>query len=77
MSVFGTVLAELCQKEWHDRDDDDIIIIERILLLIRNILHITSDPVKEKVSKFGSCDITGITSTVYYSLHVFYVTYAA
>ncbi len=49
MNVFGSVLAELCQKEWEDRDDDDIIIIERILLLIRNVLHIRSDPTREKV----------------------------
>lgn len=38
-------------QEWEDRDDDDIIIIERILLLIRNILHVPADPMEEKVSK--------------------------
>ena len=50
MNVLGSVLAELCQKSWDDRDDDDVIIIERILLLIRNVLHISSDPLEEKVS---------------------------
>ena len=50
MNVLGSILAELCQKSWDDRDDDDIIIIERILLLIRNVLHISSDPLEEKVS---------------------------
>lgn len=48
MNVLGSILAELCQKSWDDRDDDDIIIIERILLLIRNVLHISSDPLEEK-----------------------------
>ena len=49
VNILGNVLAELCQKEWEERDDDDIIIIERILLLIRNVLHVTNDPIKEQV----------------------------
>ena len=49
MNVLGSVLADLCQKDWDHRDDDDIIIIERILLLIRNILHVTPDTTEEKV----------------------------
>ena len=57
MNVLGNVLADLCQKEWQDREDDDIIIIERILLMIRNILHITSDPEKEKVSDISLSDL--------------------
>ncbi len=51
MNVLGNVLAELCQKDWEERDDDDIIIIERILLLIRNVLHVTNDPTKEQVCR--------------------------
>ena len=49
LNVLGSVLANLCQKDWDNRDDDDIIIIERILLLIRNILHVSPDPQEEKV----------------------------
>ena len=49
LNVLGSVLADLCQKDWDHRDDDDIIIIERILLLIRNILHVSPDPQEEKV----------------------------
>ena len=46
-------------QEWEDRDDDDIIVIERILLLLRNVLHITPDPQEEKVAACDdvSCDI--------------------
>lgn len=39
----------LTNQSWDDRDDDDIIVIERILLLIRNLLHVTADPQEEKV----------------------------
>lgn len=53
MNVIGTVLAELCQKDWDEREDDDVIVIERILLLFRNILHVTPDPLEEKV--IGPC----------------------
>ena len=49
LNVLGSVLADLCQKDWDHRDDDDIIIIERILLLIRNVLHVSPDPQEEKV----------------------------
>ena len=49
LNVLGSVLADLCQKDWDHRDDDDIIIIERILLIIRNILHVSPDPQEEKV----------------------------
>ena len=40
-------------QDWDDRDDDDIIVIERILLLIRNLLHITPEPQEEKVGPTG------------------------
>ncbi len=40
-------------QEWEDRDDDDIIVIERILLLIRNILHINPEVQEEKVHTGG------------------------
>ena len=39
----------LTNQSWDNREDDDIIIIERILLLIRNLLHIATDPQEEKV----------------------------
>ena len=51
LNVLGSVLADLCQKDWDHRDDDDIIIIERILLLVRNVLHVSPDPQEEKVQE--------------------------
>lgn len=45
LSVFLSVPAQ----EWDDRDDDDVIVIERILLLIRNVLHVPPAPEEEKV----------------------------
>ena len=40
----------LLTQEWEEREDEDVVVIERILLLIRNLLHVTSDPHEEKVS---------------------------
>lgn len=36
-------------QEWEEREDEDVIVIERILLLIRNLLHIAPDSQEEKV----------------------------
>ena len=38
-----------CSQDWESRDEDDMIIIERILLLIRNILHIPTEASEEQV----------------------------
>ena len=38
-----------CSQDWECRDEDDMIIIERILLLIRNILHIPTEASEEQV----------------------------
>ena len=43
------MFVTLFLQDWDDRDDDDVIIIERILLLIRNVLHISPAPEEEKV----------------------------
>ena len=50
MNVLGATLAHHCQKDWESRDDDDTVMIERVLLLIRNILHIPPDQTEERVS---------------------------
>lgn len=34
---------------WETREEEDTLLIERILLLIRNILHVPADPKAEKV----------------------------
>ena len=36
-------------QDWECRDEDDMMIIERILLLIRNILHIPTEAAEEQV----------------------------
>ncbi|XP_019854658.1 PREDICTED: protein timeless homolog [Amphimedon queenslandica] len=66
MNVLGSILAELCQKDWEDRDDDDIIIIERILLLLRNVLHVPSDPAEEKRTD----DDVNVHDQIIWNLHI-------
>lgn len=39
-------------QEWDDRLEDDSLLIERILLLIRNILHV---PANKQAEKVNSC----------------------
>ncbi|XP_020612827.1 protein timeless homolog isoform X2 [Orbicella faveolata] len=52
MSVIGRELGRLLQMEWDDRLEDDSLLIERILLLIRNILHV---PANKQAEKVNSC----------------------
>uniref|UniRef100_A0A6I8NIU0 Timeless circadian regulator n=1 Tax=Ornithorhynchus anatinus TaxID=9258 RepID=A0A6I8NIU0_ORNAN len=49
--VFGVLsetLYELLQLGWEERQEEDNLLIERILLLVRNLLHIPADPDHEK-----------------------------
>lgn len=49
--VFGVMsetLYNLLQLEWEQRQEEDNLLIERILLLVRNILHVPADPYEEK-----------------------------
>ncbi|XP_078287391.1 protein timeless homolog isoform X2 [Rhinoraja longicauda] len=49
--VFGILsekLYDLLQLDWEQRQEEDNLLIERILLLLRNILHVPSDPEEEK-----------------------------
>ena len=39
-------------QEWDDRQEEDYLLLERILLLLRNILHVPADPQAEKVQMF-------------------------
>ena len=72
LNVLGSVLADLCQKDWDHRDDDDIIIIERILLLIRNVLHVSPDPQEEKVIMRGLMYVH--LARLVAQLHIYYST---
>ncbi|KAJ7999282.1 hypothetical protein DPEC_G00213810 [Dallia pectoralis] len=49
--VFGVLsetLYNLLQLDWEQRQEEDNLLIERILLLVRNVLHIPADPHEEK-----------------------------
>ncbi|XP_023688185.2 protein timeless homolog isoform X1 [Paramormyrops kingsleyae] len=49
--VFGVLsetLYSLLQLEWQQRQEEDNLLIERILLLLRNVLHVPADPYEEK-----------------------------
>ncbi|XP_072238481.1 protein timeless homolog [Leuresthes tenuis] len=49
--VFGILsetLYNLLQLDWEQRQEEDNLLIERILLLVRNVLHVPADPCEEK-----------------------------
>nr|XP_057910852.1 protein timeless homolog [Doryrhamphus excisus] len=49
--VFGILsetLYNLLQLEWEQREEEDNLLIERILLLVRNVLHVPADTLEEK-----------------------------
>uniref|UniRef100_A0A7N5JT31 Timeless circadian regulator n=1 Tax=Ailuropoda melanoleuca TaxID=9646 RepID=A0A7N5JT31_AILME len=47
--VLSETLYELLQLGWEERQEEDNLLIERILLLVRNILHVPTDLDQEKV----------------------------
>uniref|UniRef100_A0A452GRM5 Timeless N-terminal domain-containing protein n=1 Tax=Gopherus agassizii TaxID=38772 RepID=A0A452GRM5_9SAUR len=49
--VFGVLsekLYDLLQLDWEQRQEEDNLLVERILLLVRNVLHIPTDPEEDK-----------------------------
>ncbi|XP_040493066.1 protein timeless homolog isoform X1 [Ursus maritimus] len=46
--VLSETLYELLQLGWEERQEEDNLLIERILLLVRNILHVPADLDQEK-----------------------------
>ncbi|KAM6474472.1 protein timeless homolog isoform 2-T5 [Liasis olivaceus] len=49
--VFGVLsekLYDLLQLDWEQRQEENNLLIERILLLVRNVLHVPADPDEEK-----------------------------
>merc|ERR1719391_210434 len=42
-TVFSDCLRQLLKKDWEERLEDDKLVLERILILIRNILQVPSD----------------------------------
>ncbi|XP_077993612.1 protein timeless homolog [Glandiceps talaboti] len=48
MAVLARQLKTLLDMEWEDRREEHTLLMERILLLVRNILHVPADPNEEK-----------------------------
>ncbi|XP_063808638.1 protein timeless homolog isoform X2 [Pseudophryne corroboree] len=46
--VLSEKLYDLLQMDWEQREEEHNLLIERILLLARNILHVPADPDEEK-----------------------------
>jgi len=65
MSVVSTHLASILKKDVVDRDEDDDLFLERILLLIRNLLYVPADPDAEK----RTADDVSIHDQLLWSLH--------
>lgn len=42
-------INKISYKEWEDRGDEEFMLFERLLLLLRNILHVPASPDDEKV----------------------------
>ncbi|KAK1799792.1 hypothetical protein P4O66_006313 [Electrophorus voltai] len=47
-TVLSETLYNLLQLDWEQRHEEDNLLIERILLLIRNVLHIPANPSQEQ-----------------------------
>ncbi|XP_034022725.1 protein timeless homolog [Thalassophryne amazonica] len=48
LGVLSETLYDLLQLDWEKRQEEDNLLIERILLLVRNVLHVPADPSEEK-----------------------------
>ncbi|XP_041810602.1 protein timeless homolog [Chelmon rostratus] len=46
--ILSEILYNLLQLDWEQRQEEDNLLIERILLLVRNVLHVPADPGEEK-----------------------------
>ncbi|KAH9640510.1 hypothetical protein HF086_018176 [Spodoptera exigua] len=47
-NIFAKKLAKVLEIDWTERDEDTGLIIERILILIRNVLHVPADLDRER-----------------------------
>ncbi|KAI0224465.1 hypothetical protein LSAT2_024533 [Lamellibrachia satsuma] len=65
-AIITKKLGDLLKLDWEHRQEEDRLLIERILVLIRNILHIPPNPVKEKRTD----DDASIHDQVLWSLHI-------
>ncbi|XP_037090858.1 protein timeless homolog [Pollicipes pollicipes] len=47
-SVLAAKMTSLLEKDWEHRMEDDRLMIERVLILVRNVLNIPANPAAEK-----------------------------
>ncbi|XP_015285196.1 PREDICTED: protein timeless homolog [Gekko japonicus] len=67
--VFGVLsekLYDLLQLDWEQRQEEDNLLIERILLLVRNVLHVPADSDEEK----NIDDDASIHDRVLWAMHI-------
>uniref|UniRef100_A0A8C3PNX6 Timeless circadian regulator n=1 Tax=Calidris pygmaea TaxID=425635 RepID=A0A8C3PNX6_9CHAR len=67
--VFGVLsekLYDLLQLDWEQRQEEDTLLIERILLLVRNVLHVPPDPAEEQ----GVDGDASVHDRVLWALHI-------
>ena len=64
--VFTKQLGDLLKLDWEHRQEEDRLLIERILILVRNILHIPPNVAKE----LRTDDDASIHDEVLWALHV-------
>ncbi|XP_066471132.1 protein timeless homolog [Tiliqua scincoides] len=67
--IFGALsekLYDLLQLDWEQRQEEDNLLIERILLLVRNVLHVPADPDEEK----NVDDDANIHDRVLWAMHI-------
>uniref|UniRef100_A0A8B9RXR0 Timeless circadian regulator n=1 Tax=Accipiter nisus TaxID=211598 RepID=A0A8B9RXR0_9AVES len=67
--VFGVLsekLYDLLQLDWEQRQEEDTLLIERILLLVRNVLHVPPDPTEEQ----GVDGDASVHDRVLWALHI-------
>ena len=48
MAAVGAQLGKILQLEWEDRSENHLLLFERLLLLVRNVLHVPASPEEEQ-----------------------------
>lgn len=51
--LLSSYMSCFSSEGWEERGEEHNLLIERILLLVRNVLHIPADPYEEKVSSLA------------------------
>ncbi|NXJ21312.1 TIM protein, partial [Dicrurus megarhynchus] len=54
-------------QDWEQRQEEDTLLIERILLLVRNVLHVPPDPTEEQQDVDGDASVH---DRVLWALHI-------